>query len=187
MARLIPLIGVALATLLIGGGAGWYFGNVSAPKTVIVAEQKPKIFQYPLPERIVNLADTGGRRYLKVNMVLEMTETSVPGSGGHASVEDGSIQLIGWFDLDETAEATAGGAEKTESGGAYKKELDEILPVLNDAVITVLSSKRSDQLVTNDGREGLRSELATKIDAVVQARLPKFKVVRVLFNDFIIQ
>ena len=79
MTRLIPLIGAAVAALIIGGGAGWYFGNVSAPRTVIVAEEKPTYVQYPIADRIVNLADPGGPLYLEVSTVLRVAVSKSSG------------------------------------------------------------------------------------------------------------
>jgi flagellar protein FliL len=177
MARLIPLIGAAVVALLIGGGAGWYFGNVSAPKTVIVAEEKPHYVEYAVTDRIVNLADPGGRRYLKVSMVLQVAVTKSAGAGGHAS-GGSSIQLIGWTGDDDATAATGGGSEAPKPAELPNKAQ------VHDAITTVLTSKRSDEITTTDGRERLREELKNKINTV----MPKDQqVAKVFFTDFIIQ
>jgi len=174
MARLIPLIGAAIAALVIGGGAGWYFGNVSAPKTVVVAEQPPHITEYAIKDRIVNLADQGGRRYLKVSMVLQVAESK---NKAHASEGEGTIVFTGW-------EQPAGSVEATASGGAPKAPELPNAPQVHDAITTVLSAKRSDEVLTTDGRERLREELRVKINTVMPAGQ---QVVKVLFTDFILQ
>ena len=74
MNRLLPIIGASLLTLVLGGAGGWFYGNLTAPKTVVVAEQKPEFAEHPPESRIVNLADQGGRRYLKLTMVLKTQE-----------------------------------------------------------------------------------------------------------------
>ena len=174
MARLIPLIGAAIAALVLGGGAGWYFGNVSAPKTVIVAEEPPHVTEYTIKDRIVNLADQGGRRYLKVTMVLQVAESK---NKAHAAEGEGTIQFTGWELSDGTVEATA-------SGGAPKAPELPNAPQVHDAITTVLSAKRADEILTTDGKERLREELRAKLNTVMPAGQ---QVTKILFTEFILQ
>ena len=177
MARLIPLIGAAIVALVLGGGAGWYFGNVSAPKTVIVAEEPPHVTEYAIKDRVVNLADQGGRRYLKVSMVLVVAESKNKAHAADGGDAEGSIIFTGWVQSDGTVEATA-------SGGAPKApELPNQAQVY-DAINTVLSAKRSDDLLTTDGKERLREELRAKINTVMPAGQ---QVTKILFTDFLLQ
>src|ERR687898_902649 len=92
MGRLIPLIGAAIAALVLGGGGGWFVGQQMAPKTIVVAEEKPHITDYAIKDRIVNLADQGARKYLKVSMVLQIAESKGAGAGGHAA-DEGTLQF----------------------------------------------------------------------------------------------
>jgi flagellar basal body-associated protein FliL len=174
MGRLIPLIGAAIAALVLGGGGGWFVGQQMAPKTIVVAEQKPHVTEYAVKDRIVNLADQGARKYLKVSMVLQVAE--LPGAGGHASGE-GTLEFTAF-------EQPAGGYEATASGGAAKAPELPNTAAVHDAITTVLSSKRSDELVNNDGKERLKDELKAKINTVLPTGMT---VQKILFTDFIIQ
>src|SRR5688572_7350175 len=131
MGRLIPLIGAAIAALVIGGGGGWFVGQQMAPKTIVVAEQKPHVTDYEIKDKIYNLADQGGRRYLKVSMVLQIAE--VAGAGGHASGE-GSLQFT-------ALESEAGSYEATASGGAAKAPELPNAAAVNDSMLSVIGSK----------------------------------------------
>ena len=174
MGRLIPLIGAAIAALVIGGGGGWFVGQQMAPKTIVVAQPKEHITEFSVKDRIVNLADQGGRKYLKVSMVLQVAETT--GAGGHASGE-GSLEFTAF-------EQPAGSYEATASGGAAKAPELPNSAAVHDAITTVLSSKRSDELASNDGKERLKDELKAKINTVLPTGM---SVKKILFTDFIIQ
>ena len=90
---------------------------------------------------------------------------------------DDEIVFLSYTDEDSTeGAATASTAAK----GPTLANVSEI----NDIITTTLSSKRVDELVTNDGKERAREELKGKINAA----LPKTQqVAKVLFTDFIIQ
>ena len=173
MGRLIPLIGAAVVALILGGGGGWLVGQTMAPKTIVVAEEKPHITEFTVKDRVVNLADQGNRKYLKVSMVLQVAE--LKGAGGHAA-GDSVLEFTAFVQPDVSYEASEGGAAKAP-------ELPNA-PLVQDAITTVLSSKRSDELVGNEGKERLKDELKAKINTVMPAGM---QVVKILFTDFIIQ
>ena len=175
MGRLIPLIGAAIAALVIGGGGGWFAGQMMAPKQIVVAQPVEHITEYSIKDRIVNLADQGGRKYLKVSMVLQVAELP-GGAGGHASGE-GSLQFIAF-------ESPEGSYEATASGGAAKAPELPNSAAVHDSITSVLSSKRSDELISFDGKERLKDELKAKINTVLPTGM---QVQKILFTDFIIQ
>lgn len=176
MAKLIPILGAAIAALVIGGGAGWYFAQSSAPKQVVVAAEQPKYVEYTIADRIVNLADPGARRYLKVSMVLQVAKQS--GTGAQAAPASGTIQLTSW-DMSGGDTVEAAGKTTTSAAAGFPNA-----PQVYDAITTVLSSKRSDEVMSTEGRDRLREELRVAINRV----LPKDEqVVKVFFTDFIIQ
>ncbi|HEU5315059.1 MAG TPA: flagellar basal body-associated FliL family protein [Chloroflexota bacterium] len=175
MGRLIPLLGAAIVALLLGGGGGWFVGQMMAPKTIVVAEEKPHITEYTIKDRVVNLADQGARKYLKVSMVLQVAEKA-GAAGGHAA-GDSTLEFT-------VFESQSGSYEATASGGAAKAPEIPNAPAVHDAITTVLSSKRSDELVGNDGKERLKDELKAKINTVLPTGMT---VQKILFTDFIIQ
>jgi len=114
--------------------------------------------------KIVNLADAGGRRYLKTTITIEVA----PPAGLQAT--------------EETAHA---GGEATEDPilTAFADGMNANMPVINDTLTTLLSSKTFEEIYTIDGKEALRLE----IQANLNARLPELYVIAVYFTEFIVQ
>ncbi len=98
---------------------------------------------------IVNLADVGGDRYLKIKLVL----LEVPQA-----------------------------AEKEKKEGE-KEGISLQDAIIRDTIITVLSSKTSDDLLSVSGKEELKNELITAINQALGRNLVR----KIYFLDFIIQ
>jgi flagellar protein FliL len=69
------LLGVPVFVLLMGGGAGawWYFNQPAGEGAEAAheeAEEETKAGIVPLDSFIVNLADPGGRKYLRANVLI---------------------------------------------------------------------------------------------------------------------
>ncbi len=64
-----------------------------------------------------------------------------------------------------------------------KKSLKKAAPRIRDAVLTLLSSKRIEELLTVEGKTRLRGEIAEQINAAIG----KEAVAAVYFADFLIQ
>ena len=76
--KALMMMGAGLFALVAAGGGGyWFFTRTPAPK-VEEAVAKPTVF-VDLPEVLVNLSNTGTERtqYLKVKIVLEVSEQKV--------------------------------------------------------------------------------------------------------------
>ncbi len=163
MGKLIPLVGAAVVALIVGLGAGWYLGSSRAPAAPAAHAAEtppPPAFTYSIPSKVVNLADPGGRRYLKVGIVLAVPEPA--------------------------AEAAKRKAPPTpEEQKKFETDFGTLFgPQVNDLLTTILTSKRSDDLMTSDGKDRLREEIRTKLNAI----LPKDQqVAQVYLTDFIIQ
>ncbi|MCE1253012.1 MAG: flagellar basal body-associated FliL family protein [Anaerolineae bacterium] len=122
--------------------------------------------------KIVNLADPGGRTFIRTSIVLEFAPNSTE-----------------YFDTSEMA--SAGGEGSTAAAGTvkdayvsnFKEELNTRLPVINDIIITVLSTKTYNQIYTSEGKEALRQEIMQAINS----RLHEYKVIQVYFTDFVVQ
>ena len=122
--------------------------------------------------KIVNLADPGGRTFIRTSIVLEFAPNSTqyfgtsegPTSGGEGAT---------------TAAMTVKEAYTT----TFKEELNTRLPVVNDIIITLLSTKKFDQIYTSEGKEALRQEIMQAINS----RLHEYKVIQVYFTEFVVQ
>ena len=124
-----------------------------------------------LGDFILNLCDENQKKYLKVNVALEVTkkDTDFPevteeksgGHGGHGA-----------------APAPADPME------AIQKEMNQYKPAIRDAVITNLSSKTSTELATAAGKELAKEQITNDVNAILGGER---EVLRVSFGQFIIQ
>jgi len=120
--------------------------------------------------KIVNLAEPGGRKFIRTNVVLEFAPTDPV-----------------YFAI-ETPAASGGEGSAPESPKAafiakYKEDLNSRLPVINDIIITLLSTKDFQAVYTSEGKENLRQEIMQ----AVNSRLPEFRVIYVYFTEFVMQ
>ncbi len=140
--------------------------------------QEEKGILLDLGDFILNLADPGVRRYLKVNVAIELTKTAEEIEAANAA-----------------ATAAAGGGGHGGHGGhgapapvdpmqAVIAEMEQYKPAIRDAVISVLSSKTSDELSTPTGKEIAKEEIQDMVSAVFNGSR---EVLRVNFAQFIIQ
>ncbi len=95
---------------------------------------------YPLKERVFNLADPGGGRYIKLEVVIEFEDPAAAGLKGEAYLKHQE---------------------------EFARELAPVKPRLDDILLTTVSSRTSLELLRPEGKEALRSDLKTKFGQVV--------------------
>ena len=126
-----------------------------------------------LGDFILNLCDENQRKYLKVNVAIEVSkketdfpkEEAAPAKGGHGHGE----------------EAPAPAADPM---AAIQAEMNQYKPAIRDAVITNLSSKTSAELSTAAGKELAKEQITNDINSILGGER---EVLRVSFGQFIIQ
>lgn len=120
--------------------------------------------------KVVNLADPGGRRFLKATITIE-----VPPLDFFFPVEA----------VEATATPAAEGAAAAEDPrtAEFTTLIDNKMPIINDILNTLLTSKTFDQIYTVEGKEALREEIKKEINA----RLPELGVIAVYFTEFVVQ
>jgi flagellar protein FliL len=64
-----------------------------------------------------------------------------------------------------------------------KEESKSSIPAMRDSIITLLSSKTADQILTSQGKDKLREEIRTRVNAIT----PKIRVLEVYIVDFVVQ
>ena len=125
-----------------------------------------------LGDFILNLCDEAQKKYLKVNVAIEVTqkegdfpkETEAPkGGGGHGH---------------GAAPAPVDPME------AIQKEMNQFKPAIRDTVITNLSSKTSAELASAAGKELAKEQISNDINTILAGDR---EVLRVSFGQFIIQ
>lgn len=108
--------------------------------------------------KIINLSDPVGRKYIRITIVIEL-----------APNEEGFFEM-------PIEERTAYTAE-------FTSEVTSKLPVIEDAVITQISTKTFEELYTAQGKENLRLELSS----LIMQRLPDYHVLSVYFTEFVVE
>lgn len=108
--------------------------------------------------KIINLADPGGRRYLKISIVLEFAP-----------------QEAEFYALE--------GEEHTAAVTAFVEEMGNEKPILDDLLNTMLSSKMFDEIYTVEGKELLRQDIIQRTNAL----LPNEHLMYVYFTEFVVQ
>ena len=120
---------------------------------------------------ILNLCDETQKKYLKVNVAIEVTKKDT--------------------DFPETTEEKGGGhgghgaaPAPVDPMEAIQKEMNQYKPAIRDAVITNLSSKTSTELATAAGKELAKEQITNDINSILGGER---EVLRVSFGQFIIQ
>ena len=123
-----------------------------------------------LGDFILNLCDENAKKYLKVNVAIEVSkkDTDFPkeeakGGGGHGHGE---------------------AAPAADPLAAIQTEMNQYKPAIRDAVITNLSSKTSAELSTAAGKELAKEQITNDINSILGGER---EVLRVSFGQFIIQ
>jgi len=108
--------------------------------------------------KIINLLDPGGRKYIRVTIVVEVA----PDNPEYHSMPE-------------------------EESAAYLAEFEQMLnarmPIMDDIVITLLSTKSYDDLYTAEGKEQLRMEIMNTLSA----KLPDLHIISIYFTEFVVQ
>ncbi len=148
--KILIIVLVLILLLLGGGGFGVYYFFL-APKSpspeelaAIEAEKnkRPDILPvFSLKPFVVNLADSKGRRYLKVTMKLELS----------------SDELL--------------------------EEVEKRQPQIRDVILTLLSSKTSDEVNSMEGKFLLREEIIKRVNTF----LITGKITKIYLEEFVVQ
>lgn len=172
-------IGAGVALLVLGAGVPMFLmGGAPPEEEAHVEEEEPKheekhLETADLGTYVVNLSETTS--FLKAKITVEfdpaIVEAQTPKKEGEeAAKEEGG-----------------GGHGGGEKGGAAA--LPEFMAhketQIKDSVIKVLSSKRSDEMLTPDGKERLKEEIVEGVNEAIGMADPA--VTRVFFTEFIIQ
>ena len=138
---------------------------------------------YTIRDRIVNLADPGGRRYLRFTVAIEFEPhadpTKADAHGDEAAThlllyvpgEDGGYQ--------EVVPGKPGDAQK-----AFDEAVKKFVPAMEDAVMTILSSKTFAEVSSAEGKEQAKKEIKDRVQAIVG---DEEHVTNVYFTEFVVQ
>ncbi len=114
--------------------------------------------------KIINLAEPSGNKYIRLTVTLEFEPDEEA--------------------VDAEGEAAAEGEEAaTPTVSPFDTYIEARMPILDDTVITLLSTKTYEALYTAEGKEALRQEL---MQAIAE-RIPDHKLINVYFTEFVVQ
>ena len=118
---------------------------------------------YIIKDRIINLAEPGGRRYLRIGLAFEFEITN------------------------EEIRKSIAKANAEEKKKLMKELQDEVAakgPVIDDVVTTVLSGKTFNDVVSVEGKEAIRKEVKTRVNEALHG---EERVLNVYITDFVVQ
>ena len=128
-------------------------------EAVAVEEFKPGDgIMLNMSTKIINLLDPGGRKYIRVTVVVE-------------------------FAPDNPEYETLPEEEKNAYLTEFNNKLNARLPIMDDTVITLLSTKTYEELYTAEGKEKLRLE----IQETLAQKMPDLHIISIYFTEFVVQ
>lgn len=128
-----------------------------AVETVVVMMPEDGV-TYSVGERVVNLADAGGFRYLKTEIVLEIIVEDVdPAELRGESLATARLDL--------------------------ESEMEPLEPQMQDVITLLLSSKSVEDVSTPEGKSALKAELLDALGEVIGEE----RLLDLYFTQFVIQ
>jgi flagellar FliL protein len=108
--------------------------------------------------KIINLVDPTGRKYIRVTIVAEFA----PDNPEYESLPE---------------------EEKAAYLLEFEEKLNSRLPIMDDTVITLLSTKTYEDLYTAEGKEKLRAEIMQ----ILSEKLVDLHIISIYFTEFVVQ
>lgn len=167
MKRLLTVFGIIVLAVVTSGGivalvlSGVLpvpFGPMAEARAASEQARPAVTVMYAMKERVVNLADTGSPRYLKVQVTLEF--------------------------IDQSRKEPPKGEAIKQQQEAFSKEIAAHSAILEDKLTMVFSSQHSSDLLTPQGKERLKQQLIDQVNAALHQQE---RVVNIYFTTFIIQ
>jgi flagellar protein FliL len=152
------LVGAALAVAIVMGLIPLPFGPAAEARAAAEKAKPPVTVMYTAKERVVNLTDKAASKYLKVALTLEFIDSK----------------------LKDPPKGVAVTQQQTE----FAAEMSPYSAIIDDALVTTLSSRSSSDLLKPDGKELLKNDLMNNVNHALH---DEEKVVAVYFTSFIIQ
>ena len=152
------LLGAAVAAAIVMGIIPLPIGPAAEARAAAEKAKPPVTVMYPLKEQVVNLSDKGSSKYLKAAVTLEFIDTKMKDPPQGAAV--------------------------TQQQTEFAADMTPYAAIIQDALVSTLSSKTSADLLKPDGKDQLKNDLMNNVNHALR---DDEKVVNVYFTSFIIQ
>ena len=152
------LLGAAVAAAIVMGIIPLPFGPADVARAALEKSKPPVTVMYPTKEQVVNRADKNASKFLKVDVTLEF--------------------------IDDKYKDPPVGPAVTQQQTEFAADLTPYTQIIQDSLVSTLSSKTSNDLLKVDGKDQLKQDL---INNVNKALHDQEQVVNVYFTSFIIQ
>ena len=152
------VLGAAVAAAIVLGLIPLPFGPAAEARAAAEKAKPPVTVMYPLKEQVVNLSDKAATKYLKAAVTLEF--------------------------IDSKLKDPPQGAAVTQQQTDFAADMTPYAAIIQDAIVSTLSSKTSADLLKTDGKDQLKNDLITNVNHALH---DDEKVVNVYFTSFIIQ
>jgi flagellar basal body-associated protein FliL len=143
---------------------------------------------YVIKDRIVNLADPGGRRYLRFSVTIQFAPPDdTRAARPQAPAGQGGYQLMVYvpeLDAESTRDRLVTGGAGKDPDKDFQPLIKPYVAAIEDAVTTVLSAKTYDEVRSNEGKELVKREIKDRVQRIVA---DKFTVSEVYLTDFVVQ
>jgi len=152
------LVGAGLAVAIVMGILPVPFGPAAEARAAAETAKPPVTVMFTAKERVVNLTDKAASKYLKVALTLEF--------------------------IDAKLKDPPKGPAVTQQQTDFAAEMSPYSAIIDDALVTTLSSRSSSDLLKPDGKDQLKNDLMQNVNHALH---DEEKVVAVYFTSFIIQ
>jgi flagellar basal body-associated protein FliL len=149
---------------------------------------------FVVKDRLVNLADPGGRRYLRFTVAVEFQGCGGAAAGPSSATNQLALYVPG-VDAPSYQLATSGAKDTDKE---FQAQIKRYAPAIEDVVTVVLSSKTYAEVQSVEGKENAKNEIKDRINRMLANEPTPTsagtcvityppRATNVYFNEFVIQ
>jgi flagellar basal body-associated protein FliL len=153
---------------------------------------------YVIRDRVVNLADPGGRRYVRFSAGIEFEEHHDTAAAAAPAYDQAwshlvtytsehpdraRADLVAYVPERDGYQPTTGGSKDADK--AFQDGIKRYVPAIEDAVTTILSSKTYADVGTSEAREPVKAQIQERLNGILEST--ELHVTNVYFTEFVIQ
>lgn len=150
--KLPLIIAIVVVLVLIGGGVGGYMWYSAKKKKE--AEEAEVTLESKLKAQMQYKKENKAPRFVK----MDPFTVNLPSKGGEHYLQVEMVLRVG--------------------EGGVEGKIKEFMPVVQDRIITVLSSRSMEQLATVEGKEILGKEIALVVNSIIEPQLTAIYVLQ---------